>query len=344
MQKTPKKILVRLPNWVGDVVMATPVIETLHYAYPEAKIYTLVRPYAQNILHGNPWITNIIPCDDKTYQGWKAFHTTVRKIQPDLTILLTNSMRSLLFLRLAGIKNIYGYKRDARSFLLTGGPSPIKAEKKYLPIPMVDYYLGICKYLQIPIHTPIKPTLHITPETQKKADELLKKYNIQASDTVIGLNPGAKFGASKCWPPHYFAQLANLLQRNHDVKILLFTGPGEEELAQNILDNTEATIIPTYPDNPGLDVLKPLIKRCNLLVTNDTGTRHYAVALDTPLVVIFGPTDQRYTNNNLEKTTIIDNHLPCAPCHLKKCPTDHKCMLSITPEQVYEACKLYIKK
>jgi heptosyltransferase-2 len=84
-------------------------------------------------------------------------------------------------------------------------------------------------------------------------------------------------------------------------------------------------------------MLKPLVKRCDLLVTNDTGPRHYAVAFDVPVVVIMGPTDPRYTSSNLGKTTVIRIDLDCSPCHRKTCPTDHRCMTKITPEMVFEA-------
>lgn len=333
------KILIRFPNWVGDVVMATPVLETLHKAYSEAEIYALVRPYAQDVLKGNPWITKIIPCNDHSLKGWKELRHILKNIKPDLAIVLTNSFQSVLSLRLAGVKNIYGYKRDGRSLFLTGGPKPKRGEKKYIPIPMVDYYLEICRFLSIPIPETIKPTLFMTEEAKEKGDLFLQQNGINPNDLVIGINPGAKFGASKCWLPEYFAQLAELLYQKYPTsKLLLFTGPGEESLANYIQEHSNAPLISTINKNTNLDILKRLVQRCNLLVTNDTGTRHYAVALDVPLVVMFGPTDQRYTNNNLEKTIILDQHVDCAPCHLKKCPTDQKCMKLITPNMVFDAC------
>ena len=158
-----------------------------------------------------------------------------------------------------------------------------------------------------------------------------------AGDKVIGLNPGASFGSSKCWPAQNFARTAELFEEKTGARILLFAGPGEDEIVKAILSKTSAKIINTAPDRVDLELLKPLVKRCNLFVTNDTGPRHYAVAFDVPAVVIMGPTDPRYTSSNLDKTIVIRVDLDCSPCHKKTCPADHRCMTQITPEMVLEA-------
>ena len=100
----------------------------------------------------------------------------------------------------------------------------------------------------------------------------------------------------------------------------------------------------TGPDRVNLELLKPLIQRCQLLVTNDTGPRHYAVAFDIPVVVIMGPTDPRYTNANLEKTIVLRRETECSPCHLKECTLDHRCMTEITPELVLQAGKQLLQE
>lgn len=103
------------------------------------------------------------------------------------------------------------------------------------------------------------------------------------------------------------------------------------------MKDTQADIIDTTPDRIDLALLKPMIKRCDALITNDTGPRHYAVAFDVPVVAIMGPTDPRYTAANLDKTAVIRQELECSPCHKKVCPTDHRCMKDITAEMVIEA-------
>jgi heptosyltransferase-2 len=105
-----------------------------------------------------------------------------------------------------------------------------------------------------------------------------------------------------------------------------------------------ATIIDTSSDNVDLEMLKPLVQRCNLLVTNDTGPRHYAVAFDVPVVVIMGSTDPRYTASNLDRTVVIRKDLDCSPCHKKVCPREHECMKQITPEEVFAATAKLLKE
>jgi heptosyltransferase-2 len=200
---------------------------------------------------------------------------------------------------------------------------------------MVDYYMEICRWLGLSIQDVIKPSLFISESTQKRGDQLLDRYGIEPDGMVIGMSPGAKFGSSKCWPAEYFAELAELLTKRWECKILLFAGPGEGDIAKSIIEASKASIINTFPDND-LAVLKHLIKRCRLLVTTDAGPRHYAVAFDVPVVVLMGPTDPRYTASNLEKTIVLRRELACSPCYKKRCPYDHACMRGILPEEVLQ--------
>ncbi|MFZ9023514.1 MAG: lipopolysaccharide heptosyltransferase II [Anaerohalosphaeraceae bacterium] len=332
-----KNIVVRCPNWVGDIVMATPFLDCLSANFPNASMTAVVRRYARGIIEDGPWFDQIIDADDKSLGGLYQVVRNIRQTKPDLAFLLPNSFRSALTLWLGGAKTIYGYRRDGRAFFLDGGPRAKRKDKHILPIPMTDYYLEICRSLKLSIPDSLKPRLFIGDQLNNQGQSLLKKYGIENSDKVIGLNPGASFGSSKCWSPKSFARLAELLQAAFKAKIILFVGPGEDEIAQTIMETSRADIIDTAPDRVDLALLKPLIKRCDVLITNDTGPRHYAVAFDVPVVAIMGPTDPRYTAANLEKTVVIRRELECSPCHKKICPIDHRCMNDITPESVIAA-------
>ena len=334
----PETIVVRCPNWVGDLIMATPVFECLRINFPSSRIVALTRPYNIRILEDHPCIDVILPCEDKTLGGiWKT-SKTVRKYRADFAILLPNSLRSYAVVRLAGINKIFGYRRGERKYFIQG-PAPVKDSKGYKPVPMVDYYLGICKWLGLELPENKKPSLRISEELQIQGDALLRKYGIYDNDLVIGFNPGAKFGSSKCWPPEYFSQLADLLVKEMPCKILMLVGPGEDQIASEIVSKSKTSIINTAEGKIDLGLLKPFIKRCNLLITNDTGPRQYATAMDIPMVVLMGPTDPRYTEKNLEKSIILRHDLPCVPCHKKICPSDHQCMKDIKPEDVVRATK-----
>jgi len=317
--------------------MATPLFACVRQNFPEARIIGVVRKYVQGVIEDGPWFDQVIGCDDKTRQGIGELVRALRGLDPDMAFVLSNSFRAALLARLGGAREIYGYRRNLRSFLLADGPKPLRSGGKFVPRPMVDYYLEIARALNLELPASRSPELFVSETLEQEGAKLLDRYGIQAGDRVIGINPGAKFGSSKCWPPESFARLAELLVARWSCKLLLFAGPGEDAIAHAIEEVSQVHVINTAPDRVDLALLKPLIRRCQLLVTNDTGPRHYAVAFGVPVVVIMGPTDPRYTASSLEKTTVLRRELDCSPCHKKVCPLEHQCMLSIGAEEVLEA-------
>ena len=335
----PQTILISCPNWVGDVVMATPTFECIRQNFPEARLIGLIRRYARGVVEDSPWFDDLIEINDKTIGGLFKLAAHLRRLKPDLALILPNSFRSALIARLGGVRRIYGYRRNGRTALLTGGPAPRRNSKRITPRPMVEYYMEICRWLKMDTPAQLKPRLYCSDATLAKGDRLIESYGITPDDMVIGMNPGARYGSSKCWPPEYFAELAEKIAGKWNCKIMLFMGPGEQDLGRQIVNNSRTKIIDTGPDNVDLELLKPLIKRCQLLITNDTGPRHYAVSFDIPVVVIMGPTDPRYTNANLDKTIVLRRDIECAPCHHKKCALNHSCMAEILPQEAMQAAE-----
>lgn len=320
--------------------MATPVFECLRANFPAATITALIRPYARGILEDAPWFDHIVDCGDKKWQGLKAIRNEFSRLQPQFGLLLTNTTHSWLTFRFAGVAKTYGYRRNLRKAFLTGGPDPVREGNKIKPLPMQEYYLELCRYLGLELPEKPKATLYISNELARKGTAQLESYGIASDDRVIGLNPGASFGSSKCWPTQNFARLAEQLQANFRCKLLLLVGPGEEAIAASIVSQSKAAIINTAADKIDLAELKPLIQRCDLLITNDTGPRHYAVAFDVPHIVLMGPTNAIYTASNLQQSTVLQRNLPCVPCHKKTCPLGHHaCMREITPRMVFEAAQ-----
>lgn len=333
-----KTLAVRCPNWVGDVVMATPVFACLRRSLPQARIIGVLRRSAQGIVKDSPWFDALVDANDKTWAGFQQMRSDLRSLAPDAAILLTNSLRSALTMRLCSIRRIYGYRRQGRGVLLTGGPT-VSPNGKATPIPMGRYYLELCQWLGLDVPPNPRPSLFIGEDLRRRGDALLAKYGIAAGDFVVGVTPGASFGSSKCWPAEHFAELAELVQSRFGAKIILFCGPGEDQVSREILGRTKADIIDARSGGIDLEVLKPLVKRCNLFITNDTGPRHYAVAFDVPIVVLMGSTDPRYTDANTERTIMVRKDLDCSPCHKKVCPRQHECMKEIRPAEVLAAAE-----
>jgi len=331
-------LAVRCPNWVGDIVMATPVFECLRKNLPRARIVGVLRKSAQGILKDGPWFDAFVDGNDRSWAGFQQMRRQLRSLAPEAAILLTNSVRSALTMRLSGIRRVYGYRRQWRDLLLTGGPTAA-SNGKITPAPMIDYYLGICRWLGLDLPPQVKPRLFLSDEVRRRGEALLARYGVAQGDFLVGLNPGASFGSSKCWPAESFAAVAELCQDRFGAKVILFCGPGEESIAQAILKQTKASIIDTRADRIDLELLKPLVQRCNLFITNDTGPRHYAVAFDVPTVVLMGPTDLRYTNLCLDRTVVLRKELDCSPCHKRVCPRQHECMREIRPAEVLLAAE-----
>jgi len=328
---------VACPNWVGDVVMATPTFDCIRQNLPAARIIGLIRRYGRGVVEDAPWFDELIEIDDKTIGGIIDLASHLRRLKPDLALILPNSFRSVLIARLGGARRIYGYRRNGREALMTGGPAPLRSNGRFTPRPMIDYYMEICRWMNFDTPLQSKPLLFCSDATLEKGARLIESYGIAPDDMVIGINPGARFGSSKCWPPEHFARLAEMISQEWNCKIMLFIGPAEHDIGRQIVALSRAEIINTGVDKVDLALLKPLIQRCRLLFTNDTGPRHYAVAYDVPVVVIMGPTDPRYTQANLDKTIVLRRELQCSPCHHKNCTLDHGCMRDILPETALQA-------
>ncbi|MBW2412374.1 MAG: glycosyltransferase family 9 protein, partial [Deltaproteobacteria bacterium] len=186
-----RKILVFCPNWVGDVVMATPAFDCLRQNFPEARMIAVIREYARGVIEDGLWFDQIIECRDKSLQEFMGTVRTIRRLKPDLAVVLPNSFRSALLARLGGVGQICGYCRNGRTMLLTGGPIPLRSGSDWLPIPMTRYYLELCRWLKLRIPESPRPRLFFSEAMQTRSQKLLEHYGIASGDLVIGLNPGA---------------------------------------------------------------------------------------------------------------------------------------------------------
>ena len=342
MSASPQKVILRLPNWVGDVVMATPALISLREEWPDSHITVMGKETSRALLEGMDLWDSFIPFNrtgkDAGTGGFLKAASRVRKEQFDTGIILPNSLSSALIFALGGVKQRIGYNRHGRKALLTH-PVPVKRMKgKFIPVPMVDYYLKL-------LETPgIKPAtrhtkLAVSAEDAEWAKGIWKARGYNDGQSVIAVTPGAAYGPSKQWLPEYFASVSDRLREEIHAHVLFLPGPGEEALTSDIARRCRVFPNILSPSETPLNHLKAVIDNCDLLLTNDTGPRHIAVALDTHVVVVMGPTDPRYTASNLEKTIVLRKELPCSPCMLKVCPKDHECMRGVTPEEVFEACK-----
>lgn len=320
--------------------MATPALKAVRMKFPRSHIAWLVKPYVKKVIENLPYCDEILEYDDsgkgRGMLGLFSWGIRLRRQRFDLAIVLPNSFSSVLMVFLAGIERRIGYSREARGLMLTDPIKPIRNGFRVLPIPMVEYYLKITDVLGCPRDT-MTPELSVSSAAREEARAIFERFGVKEKEMTIVMIPGAAYGSSKCWKPEYFAQVADGLIDEYKCNLFIAPGPEETEIARDIevrMRHSPFVLIdPVVP----LDVLMAIVQSSSLVITNDTGPRHFAVAFDKPVVVIMGPTDPRYTNLNLKKTIVLRQKLDCSPCHLKVCPRDHRCMTAIMPDEVIQA-------
>jgi heptosyltransferase-2 len=154
---------------------------------------------------------------------------------------------------------------------------------------------------------------------------------------LILLNPGAQYGSAKCWPAEYFVTLADRLVEELGATILISGAPRERRIIEAIGRSMRHAPVDLLSKGSTLGTLKEIVRRCDLMITNDTGPRHIAAAFDVPVVTLFGPTHPEWTEINFAKERKLAVKVFCGPCQKKTCPLDHRCMIRLTPPMVYDA-------
>ncbi|MFT7620568.1 MAG: heptosyltransferase-2 [Planctomycetota bacterium] len=332
-----KRIFVRGPNWVGDVVMATPILESLRDRFPGAEIHLGLRPYALPLMIGHPAVDAVHPLPGRGLGGIRQNARFLRSKQYDLAILLTNSFGSALEAFLARIPRRRGYVGDGRRLLLTEAVKPLMDDGARLPVPMAKFYFRVIEGLGCVLgEAPY--TLTISTADQEFVDQWLAKRAVRSdSGPIVGLNPGAKFGASKLWAADRFAALGDRLVREKGATVILLGGPGEENLLNQIAQKMNEDCLNSAEEIIPLSPLKAMVDRLDLLVTNDTGPRSIAQAQGTPAVVLMGPTHPGWTDLHNDQSVILRHDVICGPCHKKICDLDHRCMTMIEVDHVFDA-------
>ncbi len=343
-----RNIAIFLPNPVGDVVMSTPVLRAVRRGAPDARVVHVGRAVGLEVLRGSDLadetVVDLTRCRPKL-QNLRRLAGEIRKRRIDLAILLPNSLRPALVAWLGRVRRRAGYVRNGRGLLLTDRLRPPREQGgSRQAIPTIDYYRTLVESVGFPCPSR-KMELAVSPEDQQAADELLRSRGIGQNRPVVMLNPGAAFGASKMWPAERYARLADQLIARHGVQIIINAAPVEREVAARVADAMEQTPELSFADRDNtLGMLTGLVRRCWLLVTHDTGARHFGAAMGIGVVTLFGSTDPVWAQIDYEHERIIRVDVPCSPCQSKRCvlppgPEHHRCMRAINVETVLPAAE-----
>lgn len=330
------KLLIRSTNWVGDAIMALPALRAVRTRFPEAEITILARPYVAFIYK------NQRVCDNMMFVDYKRDMVgELREQKFDKALLLQNAFEAAWFTWRAGIPERIGYARDGRSLLLTKAvpvpkPGEIPAHEQY-------YYLELVRRAgwlnSLPNETFIG--LDVPEENRQRAAQFLCSNSVRPDSLRIAIGAGASYGSAKCWPPDRFAELANRLQAQSAVDIILFGTRAEQPVSSAIAAGMHRPPIDLTGKTP-IDDLPSLLSQCHLFIGNDSGAMHVAAAVGLPVVAVFGPTDPFGTASVTPRCSIVQEKPYCSPCFLRRCPTDHRCMTRVTPDAVEAAARHWI--
>ncbi|MHC4561352.1 MAG: lipopolysaccharide heptosyltransferase II [Planctomycetota bacterium] len=337
-------VLIHVPNWVGDAVMATPALLAIRTRFADARITLLGREIALDVLEGAGLADDTI---DSAVAGKGAGRITrlasiLRERRFDLAILLPGSFRSAMVMWLAKVPRRVGYRRDGRGRLLTDRLAVPRKGGRRAVYPAVDYYADLAEALGATVDDR-QMRLGVTDGGEARAEKTLAAVNFDPSRPLVMFNPGGSYGPSKLWPAERYAAVADSLMHNRSAQIIINAAPGEGPIAQAVQTAMhEAPLINLAHYVNSLSLLKSLLARTDVLVTNDTGARHIGAAMGCGVVTLFGSTDPNWTIINYSRERIIQADVPCAPCQKKTCPnplgkTYHQCMQEIDPAEVLTA-------
>lgn len=324
-----------LPNWVGDVVMATPALRSLRTLVGEGMMVGVMRPYVAEVLAGSPWFDESIVYA----KGQGDPLPQLRGAKLDAVVLLTNSLRTGWMAYRSGARQRIGMVGNLRSPLLTTKVSPLRRGWRAAYLPTVAGYLHVAQAAGAP---PVAPTLELaaTAADERLADGVWQRLGWRREERVAVFNTGGAFGAAKDWPGEHFAALARRLAVEGDWRVLVNCGPKERDAARAIVTATGDARVASLANEPELPIglTKAAIRRASLLVTTDSGPRFFGVAFGVPTVTLFGPTSTEFTRTFSRYETSVSLGLECQPCMKRQCPLGHhKCMKDLTVERVMGA-------
>lgn len=330
-----QRIVVRLTNWVGDCVMNTPLLARLRELFPGAEVLVAGRKNVLGLFENHPHVDRLLALEDGSFSGFRAGAAAVREFRPDLGILLPNSLKSAAMFALAGVPRRVGYDRDARRIFLT---DPVALRPEDLAVHETRYYLRLLHRWETARVAEPKLLLSVSDAERAAMAEWLAAEGIGPGDFVVGVNPAAFFGTAKRWPAERFATAAKHFAQSHGARVVVTGLPQERDVAQAVCDAGGAGFI-NGAGRMKLRELMAFLARADLFLTNDSGAMHIAAAFETPLVAIFGSTDWVTTAPLTSRGVIVRVDTPCAPCLLRHCPIDHRCMTGVTPAMVVDAAE-----
>src|SRR6185503_5177892 len=341
-----KRVVVRGTNWVGDSVMTVPALRALRRVLPDARITLVIRPGPKGIFSEADYIDDLLVYDRKGVFSVISQIREWKRRKFDLAVLFQNAFEAALIPFLAGVPLRLGYATESRQALLTH------------PLPLPDwrssqhevfYYLYLVTALEQLLFgrsdvCESEPDwrIQISESRKSEAAELLRAYGVSEAESVVAICPGSINSRAKRWPAERFATLADRLIDSRR-KVLLIGSKDELDVSEDVVRRMQNQPV-VLTGKTSLDQITAVLARADLIVTNDTGPAHIGAALGRPTIVIFGPTNPLTTRPFAPEANVLRHPPDCAPCMLRDCPIDHRCMTAITVDEVFEHSHALLKR
>ena len=336
------RLLIRAPNWLGDSVLALPAVDALRHALPEAHIAVMARQAVADLWRMAP-VDQVIPFNFRRgFAGLSdrmAYARMLRGEGFDSALIMPNSFDSALVPMLAGIPERVGWATDCRFLLLTRRirrPAHLDAtSQSRVYASLVTQWLG----RHLDVHDDAR--LRVPDDAQRRVCDA----RTALPPLVLGINPGATYGAAKCWLPERYADVAVRAHEKCSAQIVLFGGPGDAAVCAAVqarIARHTTTETPWCINLAGATTLAELaawLQECTCLVTNDTGTMHLAALLGVRTVAIFGSTEPTLTGPLGSGSVVLRRQVECSPCFLRECPIDFRCMKAVESADVIAAVR-----
>ncbi len=329
-----KRILVVCPNWLGDVLFATPFLRALKSAYPEAQLDVLLPKRVQEVLQHHPLIHETIAYNERLNAGsfleTLSLSAKLRKRSYDAGILLTPSNSRSRLLRSAGIRIRAGYIREGKDQAITHGvPEPPDPQHK------IDYFLDLASKLGIAAGG--REMDFFPQETSRiSVQNKLRDAGIKSGEPYVVIHIGGNW-LLKRWPLSHFAMWVKLWLQKQNGYVVVCGTSSETELSVRLSDDIKDKRLVSLCGHTTLDELAWLLRGARLVVSNDSGPAHLAATQKTPIIGLFGPTSADLTGPvSSGPLYIFQARVGCAvPCYYTVC-SDHLCMRSIAPQDVLQ--------
>lgn len=345
----PKNIVVRGTNWVGDAMMTVPALREIRRLFPEAHITLATRPWAKGLFSGAEFIDELQVHEGSGLRSVVQQVREWRKQSFDLAILFPNSLETALVASLARVPFRIGYATDGRQALLTHALElpewrSVKHEVFYY-LQIVAELEWLIKHEQTFLNRQPDSSLNISSGRQAAARDFLRSHGVGSSNdgrVLIALCPGSINSRAKRWPAERYAELGDRLIGELQAEVILIGSAAEVDVSHAVSRQMRKQPV-VLTGQTDLAQLVAILSQVDLLVTNDTGPAHIASALGRPTLVIFGPTNPLTTRPFSPYGQVLRQPPDCAPCMLRDCPIDHRCMTAITPADVFERARLVLE-